>query len=215
MDKTEKQKLAEDNHKLIYSWLNSRHLNVDEWYDIAALGYMKAVNTYSGEFNSSFSSWAYKLMDQSRALNLRKYLNTISLSGGEDKQFAVVLSLDKEFKRDEDDGNFYDITDANIDIEKLTSYCIDFKSKLKYMTLTDLKIIMLKLYGLSNKSVSVTLGFSRNYIQKRMSNINLILTRDYTPSANLLTRLSKVRNTKEYQITYKNVERLIDSIYYS
>lgn len=55
MDKTEKQKLAEDNHKLIYSWLNSRHLNVDEWYDIAALGYMKAVNTYSRESNSKFS----------------------------------------------------------------------------------------------------------------------------------------------------------------
>ena len=48
MDKltNEQQKFASDNHYLVENFLKFRRLNRDEYYDIAAIGYMRAVGNY-------------------------------------------------------------------------------------------------------------------------------------------------------------------------
>mgnify|MGYP001317500519 CR=1 FL=1 len=40
----EASELVEENHNLIYSLLHKCHLNIEEWYDIAAIGLCKAAN---------------------------------------------------------------------------------------------------------------------------------------------------------------------------
>lgn len=59
---TEQQKaLVEENHNLIYAFLQKYHLSVEEWYDMAAIGLCKAAISFKAE-KASFSTYAYKCM---------------------------------------------------------------------------------------------------------------------------------------------------------
>lgn len=56
---------AERYHNLIYSFLNENHLQQDEFYDVAALGYLKAVRRYHREpklKEYSFTTIAWQAM---------------------------------------------------------------------------------------------------------------------------------------------------------
>ena len=51
-----------ENHNLIYSFLKSKNLTIDDYYDIAAIGLVKAAQTFQEEKSSKFSSYAYFVM---------------------------------------------------------------------------------------------------------------------------------------------------------
>ena len=56
---------AEENHNLIYKFLNNYHLPDDEFYDIVVFGYLKAVKAYNSNTlasKASFSTIAWKQM---------------------------------------------------------------------------------------------------------------------------------------------------------
>lgn len=57
----EQRKLVEDNHNLIYGFLNKKELT-DDYYDIVALGLCKAAMSYD-ESKGKFSTLAFKCMD--------------------------------------------------------------------------------------------------------------------------------------------------------
>lgn len=55
---TEKEKrLVEENHNLIYFYLNRHNLDAEEFYDIAAIGLIEAARTYKEE-KANFSTYA-------------------------------------------------------------------------------------------------------------------------------------------------------------
>lgn len=56
----EEQRLVEDNHNLIYSFIY-KHLNgnIDEYYDVCAISLCKAIKTYNTNQNVPLSSYAY------------------------------------------------------------------------------------------------------------------------------------------------------------
>ena len=59
---TDKQKkLIEDNHNLIYSFLQKYRLPIGDYYDLAAIGLCKAATSFD-EVRSNFSSYAYHCM---------------------------------------------------------------------------------------------------------------------------------------------------------
>ena len=63
-------RFAEKNHKLVYAFLQERRYETGEYYDLAAMGYLRAVeryftHTYLRRF--SFSTVAYRAMQQSIA----------------------------------------------------------------------------------------------------------------------------------------------------
>lgn len=56
---TEDQKqLVEENHNLIYKVLYDHHLDIDEWYDVAAIALCKAAMGFDPERNFQFSTYA-------------------------------------------------------------------------------------------------------------------------------------------------------------
>lgn len=64
LNKTQ-QKLVEDNHNLIYSFMNKNHLSfdtVEDWYGTCAVGLCKAALTYNPDRNVKFSVLAYVCM---------------------------------------------------------------------------------------------------------------------------------------------------------
>lgn len=50
------------NHNLIYSFLRHHNLNIEDYYDIVAIGLVKAAQTFQEEKSSKFSSYAYFVM---------------------------------------------------------------------------------------------------------------------------------------------------------
>lgn len=67
----EQSKFIENNHNLIYRFLNKYHLSIDEHYDLAAIGLCKAGLTYDAD-KSSFSTYAFRCMYTSVMYELRK-----------------------------------------------------------------------------------------------------------------------------------------------
>ena len=61
---TEKaSKLVTDNHNLIFGFLNQRNLSMEDFYGIAALGLINAAENYDEEKEYTFSTFAYKCME--------------------------------------------------------------------------------------------------------------------------------------------------------
>lgn len=81
------RKLVEDNHKLIFSFLNNHNLSldaVDDWYGTAAIGLCKAALTFDESRGIKFTTLAYVCMDNEVRHILRKnrknIISTISLN---------------------------------------------------------------------------------------------------------------------------------------
>lgn len=65
----EQRRIAEDNHNLIYGFLNKNHLDYEEWYDIIAMGYLNAVLKFDPA-RGSLSTLAYKVMQNQYKMEL-------------------------------------------------------------------------------------------------------------------------------------------------
>ena len=95
----EPQKLIEDNHNLIYGFLNLYHLNDDEWYDVCAIGLVNAAYYYD-ETKGIFSSFAYRCMRSVVCRQLKKNNSSVQ-----------TLSLES-LSNDSDDGSTLNINDV-------------------------------------------------------------------------------------------------------
>ena len=63
-------RFAEKNHRLVYAFLQERRYAPDEYYDLAVMGYLRAIERYSTHAylrRFSFSTVAYRAMQQSIA----------------------------------------------------------------------------------------------------------------------------------------------------
>ena len=83
------RRFASEHHQLIYGFLNKHSLAEDEYYGVAALGFLRAVHSYltKAELRRfSFSTIAYRAMSQS----VSQYRRSLKRQVG----FADALSLD-------------------------------------------------------------------------------------------------------------------------
>lgn len=83
------RRFASEHHQLIYGFLNKHALAEDEYYGVAALGFLRAVHNYltKAELRRfSFSTIAYRAMSQS----ISQYRRSLKRQVG----FADTLSLD-------------------------------------------------------------------------------------------------------------------------
>ena len=67
----EQQKLVEKNHNLIYGFATSKQINLDEFYDVLAIGLCKAALNFD-EKKGTFSTYAYMCMTNEIRLLKRK-----------------------------------------------------------------------------------------------------------------------------------------------
>lgn len=86
----EQQRFAEENHHLVYAFLNEKELPESVFYDVVIFGYLKAVQEYCevpSLHRFKFSTLAYQRMRSSLS-NYYKYLSR-------PKRTAQVVSLDE------------------------------------------------------------------------------------------------------------------------
>lgn len=85
----EEQQFAEENHDLVYAFLNEKKLSEDEYYDVIVFGYLRAVQEYCETpklRKYKFSTLAWKRMQHTLADHY-KYLSS-------PKRCATVISLE-------------------------------------------------------------------------------------------------------------------------
>ena len=87
--------MVEGNHNLIYSFLNSHKLSVDEWYDVAAIGLCKAGLTYMPDKGYKFSSYAYRVMTNEVRAEMRKLNSERLITGKESVSYDAFMRVDE------------------------------------------------------------------------------------------------------------------------
>ncbi len=73
----QQRNLVSDNHKLIYSFLKSKNLDADEYYDVAAIGLCQAAHGYDPTRGVAFATYAYKVMLHEYYRALRHSINQV------------------------------------------------------------------------------------------------------------------------------------------
>lgn len=135
------QKMAEENHDLVYSFLSKNNLPESIFYDVVIFGYLKAVQEYCNNrnlHNYRFSTIAWKKM-RSSLYNHYRYMNRA-------KRNAPTVSLNEPV--DSDNGLCReDIVCCQDSLMK------DFETELMLRALDDvlpsreMRIIRMKMYG--------------------------------------------------------------------
>lgn len=107
------QQLATDNHNLIYSFLKKYNLKIDDWYDVAAIGFCKAARDYDASRDATFSSCAYfymyrevlhyKSADQKETRNQSQIYTHLEspLNGCNDFKLEDCMSYNSDFSNPE------------------------------------------------------------------------------------------------------------------
>lgn len=164
----EQSKLVEENHKLIYGFLTKYKLPEDEWYDLCAIGLIKAAQLYeSGK--GEFSTLAYKYMFNDMRVELMH----------RNRYFPEILSTDLEYENE--DGGTYTMldmckSDINIENDIITRFYINeiknfFDENLKKDT--HKKIIELILFKDKDKyEASKEVGISRQAFEQGIKRIS-------------------------------------------
>jgi len=111
---TQKEKeLVEENYGLIFSFLKKYNYSQEDWYDIAAIGLCKAAHSFNPEKGYKFSTYAYKIMRNAIAYELRstyaeKYI----------PEEAIVSYDNLIFSSDEEESTYLDILPDSYNLEE-------------------------------------------------------------------------------------------------
>lgn len=166
----DRKKLAEENHKLIYWFCWKNHLDLEEWYDIIAIGYMKGINSYNGNLKIKLSTYLNKVMKNEYFIALRN------------KSFAKyipeneILSLDFEYNSDEDKEN-YNILDLVVNensfFENDVCFKVDIKRAFSELKISkrNYEIFMKRVQGSTLEEIASDFGITRERVRMIYNNI--------------------------------------------
>lgn len=98
----EQQKFVEDNHNLIYSFLNSKNLDALEYYDLLAIALCRAAMFFDFNSGAKFSTYVYSIFELEVK---REFAYNNRLKRKTDKP---VVSLDYEYETEDGMVKFLD-----------------------------------------------------------------------------------------------------------
>lgn len=161
------QQLVEDNHNLIYSFLNTYRLSHEDYYDLAAIGLCKAAYTFNPNKGSKFSCYAYVIMMNEVRQHLRK----------EKKNIKPSFSLDDiVYIKEDSDVTLADmIPDPKSDLMHVPIYFERMITELAKHNERYPKIVKLLYNGYSQTAIGVELNLSRSVISRDIKKIKKIV----------------------------------------
>lgn len=166
------QKLVEDNHNLIYGAAHKHKINLDEYYDVLAIGLCKAAMQYD-ESRGQFSTFAYQTMLSEYFGVLRH--NKIARAVPENAIVSMNVQIDNG---SENPISFADMIPANDDMEGniVSKDYVEFLcNKLQS---NRIKIIVTLLAdGMTQADIAENLGVSRQRVGQCVDRIRKKLQR--------------------------------------
>ena len=155
---TEAQKtLVEDNHKLIFGYLNSNNLPKDEFYDLAAIGLCKAAQSYK-EGELKFSTFAY--------IHIKREINTYFKKSKAYKRKNLIDAIPIK-------DSLFNSLCINNHFENDTIFKITLNDILKKLNPLELKIINLIFEGYRQNEICDILNCDNwkiSYTKKKVIN---------------------------------------------
>ena len=155
-------KLVEENHNLIYSFLYKYHLDLEEWYDLAAIGLCKAANTYNNS-KSGFSTYAYKCMYTAVMMEKRKEnaMRTIPQN-----QIFYYENQVSEESKDNDTSTFLNYIPSKQDIENEIISALSLENVKNELVGNKRKVFLLLRDGYTQCEISKIIGISKQRVSK-------------------------------------------------
>ena len=147
---------------MIYSFLYKYHLDVEEWYDIAAIGLCKAANTYNND-KSGFSTYAYKCMYATIIMEKRKEnaMRTIPQN-----QIVYYENQVNESSKDNDTSTFLNYIPSKQDIENETISALSLENIENELVGNKKKVFLLLREGYTQCEISKIIGISKQRVSK-------------------------------------------------
>ena len=197
----EQQKLAADNHNLIYGFLNKYKLSHDEYYDVAAYGFCRACQTWDSnkEHGSKLSAYAYHCMYNSVKMQWRQNgRNPAVLAASLEED----LSVDAKGAALKLEDVLFDATDEMGKSDEISDLKLAMNVALND---TERKLIELSYWGeVKQWELAARTGLSQSYVSR-------ILKR---AKAKLRRHIDKESGDKKMsarkKINYGEVRRLLD-----
>lgn len=147
---------------MIYSFLYKYHLDVEEWYDIAAIGLCKAANTYNND-KSEFSTYAYKCMYTTIIMEKRKEnaMRTIPQN-----QIVYYENQVNKSSKDNDTSTFLNYIPSKQDIENETISALSLENIENELVGNKKKVFLLLREGYTQCEISKIIGISKQRVSK-------------------------------------------------
>ena len=138
------------------------HLDVEEWYDLAAIGLCKAANTYNNN-KSGFSTYAYKCMFTTVMMEKRKEnaMRTIPQN-----QIFYYESQVGEESKDNDTSTFPNYIPSKQDIENETISALSLENSENELAGNKRKVFLLLREGYAQCEISEIIGISKQRVSK-------------------------------------------------
>lgn len=171
----DRKKLAEENHNLIYWFCWKNHLDIDEWYDIIAIGYMKGINSYDETLGVKLSVYLNKIMKNEYLMVLRLKQAKSRISETEISSLEFEFNVGNGSNGEKDNANMYDIiSDKNSDFEERICIKIDLENALKNIKIKDRyrRIYDLRIKGYTYAEIAEIEKCTRARIQAICKNVN-------------------------------------------
>lgn len=139
-DMTEQQKqLITENHNLIYSFLNTYNLDVEEYYDLAAIGLCRAAKSYQ-HTNSRFSTYAYRCMYNIVANELNRKQNVGVIPE------HLVISYNNTIKNENDEmAEYLEYIPSDFDLEYSSTSKVFLMTLIENLSLSKRDLLILHL----------------------------------------------------------------------
>ena len=172
---SDRKKLAEENHKLIYWFCWKNHLDLEEWYDIIAIGYMKGINSYDETVGVKTSAYLTKIMKNEYLMQLRLKQTKGRIPEIKISSLEFEFSNSNDSNGEKDNANMYDfISDKNSDFEERICLKNDLEKALKTIKIKDRyrKIYDLRIKGYTYTEIAEIEKCSRARIQAICKNVN-------------------------------------------
>ena len=142
--------------------MHKNNLSIDEWYDVCAIGYCKAIETFNGD--TKLTTYAYRCMRNEVDDEIRKK-NAI-------KRETEKLSI-SEYKKDQfgKDSSIFDLISTEKNFEKDVITRLVFFGKNSILNSREKQIAKKILEGYSVNDISEQMEVSKQYVHKVKKNI--------------------------------------------
>lgn len=158
------------NHNLIYSFLYANKLDVDDWYDVAAIGLCKSVLMYDNS-KSKFSTYTYKCMWNQVHIEMRKQ-NAIRRA---DDNAVLYYDAMLAYNDDGDECSFLNlIPDLKYDTGKQAMIRIALYDVFRKLNDKEQSVLRLLARGYRQREVATLTSYSQAYVSRIQKKARLL-----------------------------------------
>ena len=137
-------------------------MDVEEWYDLAAIGLCKAANTYNNN-KSGFSTYAYKCMYTTIIMEKRKE-NAMRIIP--QNQIVYYENQVNELSKENDTSTFLNYIPSNQNIENETITTLSLDNIENELAGNKRKVFLLLREGYAQCEISEIIGISKQRVSK-------------------------------------------------